>query len=63
MANQKTSQETLSKAQFAALVDAYLGARAHERWAMENGTEEESERAREASKAARKALEDGVFGP
>ncbi len=54
--------EQLTKAQFKQLVNAYLGARAHERWAIENGTDEEQERASAASKAAREALEKGVFG-
>lgn len=48
--------EPLTKAEFVALVDAYLGAREHERWAKENGTRSDYERAVEASRAARETL-------
>ena len=54
---------TLTHEQFKALLDAYLGTRAHEDWAKDNGTTEEYQRAVRASKEARLALEQGVFGP
>lgn len=54
--------EQLTKAEFKALVDAYLGARDHERWARINGTLEEVMSASAAAKDAREALEKGVFG-
>jgi hypothetical protein len=47
----------LTKAEFLALVDTYLGAREHERWAKEHGTQDEHRRAIEASREARAALE------
>lgn len=53
--------EQLTKAEFLALVDAYLGAREHERWAVHHGTAEEYRIAIEATKAAREALVKGVF--
>jgi len=55
--------ENLTKTQFKALIDAYLGARDHERWAATKGTAEEYRLALEASRKAREALEKGVFGP
>lgn len=48
--------EMLTKEEFVALVDAYLGAREHERWAKENGTVEEHALAVAASREARDAL-------
>jgi len=54
--------ENLTKAEFKALVDAYLGARAHEEWAKAQGLDEVFRRAVIASKEARKALEKAVFG-
>lgn len=53
--------EQLTKAEFVALVDAYLGAREHERWAHDHGTESEAEVAAKASQEAREALEKAVF--
>jgi len=54
--------DQLTKAEFKALVDAYLGARDHERWARTNGTLDELMSASAAVKDAREALEKGVFG-
>jgi hypothetical protein len=54
--------EKLTKAEFKALVDAYLGAREHQDWAKFNGTTREWEAAKIASQAAREALEKAVFG-
>ena len=53
--------DQLTKAEFKALVDAYLGAREHERWAHDHGTQAEQDRAVEASREARAALEKAVF--
>jgi hypothetical protein len=53
--------EKLTKAEFKALVDAYLGARDHERWVREHGTPGELLLANKASMEARAALEKAVF--
>lgn len=50
----------MPKAEFVKLVDAYLGARSHERWARENGTEEEYELAATATKEAHAAMMKGA---
>lgn len=49
--------------EFKQLLEAYLGAREHERWAKDHATVEEYQRAVLASREARLALELGVFGP
>lgn len=56
----KTSPATLTKAEFVALVDAYLGARDHERWAKDNAKPGEYMLAVIASQNARAALEQAV---
>ena len=53
--------EQLTKAEFKALVDAYLGAKDHERWVRENGSLGELLLATKASAEARAAMEKGVF--
>lgn len=54
--------DQLTKAEFKALVDAYLGAHEHENWANRRGTKIEHETAKIASQKAREALEKAVFG-
>lgn len=49
--------------QFRQLLDAYFGARDHERWAKDHGTQAEYRLAILAVQEARLALEKGVFGP
>jgi hypothetical protein len=50
----------LTKAEFRKLVDAYFGAKDHEKWARENGTPEEHRLALEAVEKARQVMLDGV---
>lgn len=50
----------LSKAEFLKLVDAYFGAKDHEKWAAANGTAAEYRLAVAATDRARQAVLDGV---
>ena len=46
----------LTKTEFLKLVDAYFGAKDHERWTKENGTRREYELAVAATREARDAM-------
>ena len=50
----------ISKAAYVALLNAYLGAREHERWAHDHGTAAEVEAAEKAAQEAREALIRGA---
>jgi hypothetical protein len=52
--------EQLTKEEFVALVDAYLGAREHERWVYQQGDAAAYRLAVAATQAAREALIEGA---